>query len=95
MVFEKLGDLVGKVTIFKIGIVIFTAASFMCGMFNNITFLIISRMIQAIGAAAFMATSQGIITEVFDQKERGKALGVLASMVALGTMLGPAVGGVS
>lgn len=94
MVFGKLGDLVGKVTIFKIGIIIFTAASFMCGMVNNIIFLIVARMIQAIGAAAFMANNQGIITEIFDQKERGKALGVLASMVALGTMLGPAVGGV-
>ena len=61
--------------------------------FKFTDFLVISRVIQAIGAAATMATSQGIITHVFPGNERGRALGITGTFVALGTMVGPPLGG--
>lgn len=94
LIFGRLGDIKGKGRIFKIGMILFTAGSFMCGLSNNLTILIISRIIQGIGASAYMANNQGIITQIFNKSERGKALGILASAVALGTMVGPPLGGI-
>jgi EmrB/QacA subfamily drug resistance transporter len=55
--------------------------------------LVISRIIQAIGAACAMSANQGIITHVFPANERGRALGTSGTFVALGTMVGPPLGG--
>lgn len=93
LIFGRLGDIKGKSRIFKIGTIIFTFASLMCGLSNSLIMLVIFRVIQGIGAGAYMANNQGIITQIFPQKERGKALGILASGVALGTMIGAPVGG--
>lgn len=93
LIFGRLGDIKGTVKIFKIGIAIFTIGSLFCAISTSLNLLIISRIIQAIGAAAFMATNQGIITRVFPARERGKALGITGSFVALGTLVGPPLGG--
>lgn len=93
LIFGRLGDLKGKVKIFKIGIVVFTLGSLLCGISLNLPMLIISRCIQTIGAAGAMATNQGIITQTFPTNERGKALGIVGTAVALGAMVGPALGG--
>lgn len=94
LTFGRLGDLKGKSKVFRIGIIIFTIGSLLCGISNTITFLIISRAIQGLGAACTMSASQGIITAIFEPKERGKALGISGLVVALGTMVGPALGGI-
>lgn len=93
LIFGRLGDLIGKTKIFMIGIVIFTIGSLLCGISNSFPFLIIARVVQAIGAAGTMATNQGIITQVFPSNERGKALGISGAFVALGSMAGPPIGG--
>lgn len=93
LLFGRLGDIKGKIKIFKLGIVIFTFGSFLCAVSNSLNLLIVSRIIQAIGAAAFMATNQGIITRTFPPQERGRALGITGSVVALGTLVGPPLGG--
>lgn len=93
LLFGKLGDIIGKSQIFKIGIGIFTFGSLLCGFSNTLFMLIVSRIIQAIGAGAAMATNQGIITETFSANERGRALGMIGTAVALGTMIGPTLGG--
>ena len=93
LIFGRLGDMFGKTTVFKIGLFMFTFGSFLCGITNSFNILILSRIIQAIGAAATMATNQGIITEVFPKNERGKALGINGTAVALGSLVGPGIGG--
>jgi EmrB/QacA subfamily drug resistance transporter len=65
----------------------------LCGISGSFLILVLSRGIQAAGAAATMATNQGIITEVFPQSERGKALGFIGTAVALGSLIGPGLGG--
>ena len=93
LIFGRLGDIKGKTMIFNFGLILFTAGSLMCGISNTLLLLVISRVIQAIGASAAMATNQGIITQVFPASERGRALGISGAFVALGTMIGPPLGG--
>jgi len=93
LLFGKLGDTRGKIRIFKIGSVLFTVGSLLCGFSVGLGFLLVARAIQAIGAAMTMATNSGIITEVFPFNERGRALGMIGSFVALGSIAGPGVGG--
>jgi len=93
LIFGKLGDTIGKTKIFKFGIALFTLGSLFCGITSSLLILVLARIIQAIGAAACMANNQGIITEVFPASERGKALGITGTFVALGALVGPALGG--
>lgn len=94
MIFGKLGDIVGKTRVFKWGLFLFTAGSLLCGITNTLFLLVVARIIQGIGAAACMANNQGIITETFPAEKRGKALGVTGTFVALGSLVGPPLGGV-
>ena len=93
LVFGRLGDIHGKTKVFKFGIALFTFGSLFCGITSSLVFLVLARVIQAIGAAAAMANSQGIITHVFPANERGKALGIIGTFVALGALVGPPLGG--
>jgi len=93
LIFGTIGDIIGKTKIFKFGILTFTIGSLMCGISNSLDFLVISRVLQGLGAAGTMSTSQGIITQVFPGNERGRALGITGTFVALGTMIGPPLGG--
>ncbi|MGN7761896.1 MFS transporter [Paenibacillus sp. 22594] len=92
--FGKLGDIAGKIRIFKIGTVIFIIGSLLCGLSASLPFLIASRVIQAIGASMTMANSQGIVTDIFPATERGKALGLIGTFVSLGSIAGPSLGGI-
>jgi EmrB/QacA subfamily drug resistance transporter len=65
----------------------------LCGLSNSLPVLILARVIQAIGAAGTMSTNQGIITQIFPAHERGRALGISGASVALGTLVGPPLGG--
>ena len=91
--FGRLGDIKGNTLIFKFGIAVFTGGSLLCGVSINLTMLVIARVLQAVGAAASMATSQGIITQTFPKSERGRALGFNGTSVALGALIGPPLGG--
>ena len=93
LIFGRLGDIFGQARIFKIGIVLFTLGSALCGVSHSLAFLLLGRCVQAVGASATMANSQGIITRVFPGNERGRALGFLGTSVALGSLTGPAAGG--
>ncbi|AIQ48057.1 multidrug MFS transporter [Paenibacillus sp. FSL R7-0273] len=92
--FGKLGDIAGKIRIFRIGTIVFIIGSLLCGFSTNLPFLIISRVIQAVGASMTMANSQGIVTDIFPANERGKALGLIGTFVSLGSIAGPSLGGI-
>lgn len=93
LVFGRLGDITSKTKIFKFGIALFTLGSLFCGITSSLSVLVFARIVQAVGAAAVMANSQGIITEVFPANERGRALGITGTFVALGSLVGPPLGG--
>jgi len=91
--FGRLGDIVGKSKVFSCGTLLFTIGTLLCGLCNSFLSLIICRFIQGIGASAYMANNQGIITQMYLNEGKGKALGLLAAAVALGTMIGSPLGG--
>ncbi len=93
LIFGRLGDLKGQSKIFRFGLLIFTIGSFLCGVTHTLPLLLAARAVQAVGAAASMANSMGIITRSFPPEERGRALGISGTFVALGTMVGPSLGG--
>ena len=89
----RFGDVKGKCNTFKVGIFLFTLGSLLCGLSHTLPLLVISRVFQGIGASLTMANSLGIITDIFSRGGRGKAVGISGASVALGIMVGPALGG--
>ncbi|EOL45845.1 MFS transporter [Enterococcus caccae] len=93
LLFGKIGDSFGKIKVYRIGTIIFTVGSLLCGFNQSLGFLLFARIIQGIGSSMTMATNSGIITEVFPFKERGRALGSIGAFVSLGSIAGPGIGG--
>ena len=89
----RLADLFGQRKTYLLGFFAFTVGSALCGISPTIHFLIGSRVIQGLGASALMAIGPAIITTAFPEKDRGKALGMVGSIVSVGFLTGPLVGG--
>ncbi|AFM42474.1 drug resistance transporter, EmrB/QacA subfamily [Desulfosporosinus acidiphilus SJ4] len=92
-IFGRLADLLGRKRIFSMGFILFTIGSALCGLSSNVFMLIGFRVFQALGASMLMANSQAIIVAAFSTSERGRALGLTGTTVALGSLTGPAIGG--
>ncbi|MHB8126886.1 MAG: MFS transporter [Desulfitobacteriaceae bacterium] len=93
-IFGRVADLIGRKRVYALGYVIFTLGSVLCGLAFNIGLLVAMRILQAIGASMLMSNGVAIITTVFPPKERGRALGLIGTVVALGSLAGPAIGGI-
>jgi len=89
----RLADLFGQKRIYLFGLFTFTVGSALCGLSSTIYFLIGSRMIQGLGASALMAVGPAIITTIFPERDRGQALGMIGSIVSVGFITGPLLGG--
>jgi EmrB/QacA subfamily drug resistance transporter len=89
----RLADMIGKKQIYMLGFVIFTVGSFMCGLASTVHLLIAFRVIQAVGATMILALGSAIVTESFPASERGRALGFTGTMVSIGIVIGPTLGG--
>ena len=89
----KLGDQFGAKTVYIVGLILFTAASLLCGMATNSSMMILFRIMQGIGAGMLLPNAMTIVAETFDAHERGQALGLWSAMAAAGSALGPTVGG--
>lgn len=90
----RLGDMIGKKPIYSAGFVVFTVGSALCGLAPTVFWLICFRVIQAVGAAMALALGMAIVTEAFPPNERGKALGISGTIVSVGIVVGPTLGGV-
>lgn len=91
--FGKLDDRIGKRRIFKWGTGTFVLGSLMAGINLGFNFLMLGRMVQALGGAMTLANTYGIVTSTFALTERGRAMGVVSTFVALGGVAGPSLGG--
>jgi len=89
----RLGDMIGKKKLFIAGFIIFTLGSTLCGLSSTVYWLIGFRVAQAVGAALLLALGIAIITEAFPPAERGKALGISGSIISVGIIVGPTLGG--
>ncbi len=92
-IFGKAADIKGRKIIYRTGLLIFTIGSILCSFSASALMLIIFRIIQALGASMTMANTLAIISSVFPETERGQALGISNTVVAIGTLIGPSIGG--
>jgi EmrB/QacA subfamily drug resistance transporter len=92
--FGKLGDLYGRKRLFQAAIVVFLAGSVLCGISQNMTTLISSRVVQGFGAGGLIVGSQAITGDIVPPRERGSYLGYVGATFAIASIAGPALGGV-
>jgi EmrB/QacA subfamily drug resistance transporter len=91
----RLGDLIGRRRIFLVGLTVFTAASFLCGIAQSQGVLIGARFVQGIGGAMTAAVILGMIVTMFPKPaERARAIGVYSFVAAAGGAIGLLLGGV-
>src|SRR3984957_13382438 len=89
----KLSDMYGRKTVFLVSAALFTVASLCCGFAPNLALLLVPRFIQALGGGAFMPSATGIVADHFGP-ERDRAVGMFTSILPVGGIIGPIVGGV-
>jgi MFS family permease len=89
-----LGDVLGRRRLLLSGITTFTVASLLCGLAPSLSLLIAGRIAQGMGAAIMMALAVGFIGDALPKARSGSAMGLLGTMSAVGTTLGPSLGGV-
>lgn len=90
----RLGDIVGRRRLLLAGICLFTAASLLSGVAPTLWLLVAARAAQGLGAAVMMALTVALAGETVPKAKTGSAMGLLGTMSALGTTLGPSLGGV-
>src|SRR6476620_7472679 len=100
--FGRLGDVFGRKKMFVYGMGLFTAASGLCGAsawlgsqvgVSGANALIAARVLQGVGGAFMMPQSLSILSTVFPPEKRGAAMGIWSSVVGVGAVLGPIIGG--
>jgi len=90
----RLGDITGRRRLLLAGIFLFTVASVLCGFAPTLWLLIAARAAQGLGAAVMMALTLAFVGETVPKAKTGSAMGLLGTMSAIGTALGPSLGGV-
>ncbi|MDD4162303.1 MAG: MFS transporter [Methanothrix sp.] len=93
MIFGKVAEYVGRARLFWLGIALFSFSSLACGLSTSLNLLVICRIIQAAGAAMMFSISSAIIFQAFPRGEQGRAIGYIGVAVAIGSILGPSLGG--
>jgi len=91
----RLGDLLGQRRVFLAGLVVFTAASLLCGVSQSQEMLVAARFVQGVGGALTSAVVLGMIVTMFPEpREQAKAIGVYGFVASAGGTIGLLLGGV-
>ena len=91
--FGKLSDLYGRKLMFQVAIITFIVGSVGCGVAQSMSFLVMSRGVQGIGGGGLMSMAFVIIADTVPPRERGRYVGLITSVFAVGSVIGPLVGG--
>ena len=91
----RIGDQRSRKTLFLVGLIIFTGMSVLAGFANDPTTLLVARLLQGVGAGIQMPQVLGVVQELFQGKERGKAFGLFGATIGLATAFGPGLGGLA
>ena len=89
----RLGDVWNRKAMFLIGLVTFTLAGLWCALAWNGQVLVLARLLQGIAAGTLMPQALGLIQQLFQGRERGRAFGIFGASIGLGTAFGPTIGG--
>jgi EmrB/QacA subfamily drug resistance transporter len=92
-VYGKVGDLIGRKSLFVIALSIFVVGSIVGGFANSMEWLIAGRAIQGLGGGGLMILSQAIIADVIPARQRGKYMGFVGVVFGLASVAGPLLGG--
>lgn len=90
----RLGDRLGRRRLLLAGLLLFAVACGLCGMAPALEWLIAARVLQGLGAAVMMAMALGMVGDTVTKQRTGRVMGLLGTMSAVGTAMGPSVGGV-
>ena len=93
-IWGKLADLTSKKLLVQLALVIFVVGSALAGLAQNAGTLIAFRVVQGVGAGGLTALVQVILAAMISPRERGRYMGYLGAVFAVGTVLGPLIGGV-
>ena len=91
----RLSDLVGRKKIYITGMVVVALGAVLSGLSPSLELLFPFRVLQGVGAAMTQGTGMAIITSVFPANEKGRAIGLFMTMVGVGAVAGPAIGGIA
>jgi EmrB/QacA subfamily drug resistance transporter len=94
LIVGRLGDIFGRKKVFCAGISLFTVGLILCSVAQNIPQLILFRVIQGMGAGAVMSVMIAIVSYIFPEQERGRAIGILEAVFSVGILAGPFLGGI-
>lgn len=89
----RLADLLGRRGVYVTGLALFTVGSLLCGLSQDPSHLIASRVLQGVGSALVMANGPAIVTAVFPGSQRGLGMGIIGAVVSAGLVSGPPLGG--
>ena len=89
----RLGDRYGCKSMLIVGLVIFSLASLLCSVAPSLWILVAARSFQGIGAAFLMTLAMALTRQTVSKSQLGRAMGMLGTISALGTALGPVLGG--
>jgi EmrB/QacA subfamily drug resistance transporter len=90
----KLGDRLGRKRMLQVSLAMFLTASAVCGVAQDMTWLIVSRAIQGAAAGGLMTLAMAAVGDLVSPRERGRYQGYIAIAFALATVVGPLIGGV-
>ena len=89
----RLGDIGSRKLMFVIGLTAFTLASLACAVAPSIELLVVARILQGVAAGIQMPQVLGLVQQLFQGKERGRAFGLFGAMIGIATAFGPTLGG--
>lgn len=89
----RLGDSRGLKPMLMVGLAVFAVASALCGVAPNLWLLVAARALQGVGAAFLMTLAMALMRQTASEARLGQAMGLLGTVSALGTALGPSLGG--
>jgi len=90
----RLGDQFGRRRLLLAGLLLFAVACGLCGLAPSLAWLVAARVLQGLGAAVMMAMALGMVADTVTKERTGRVMGLLGTMSAVGTAMGPSVGGV-
>ena len=89
----RIGDTIGHAVVYRIGLAWSAVAFLLVGYAPGYGAMLLFRCLQGVGAALVLSCGVALVTSLFDERQRGRALGIYTMMMALGLMLGPLLGG--